>query len=76
MSSTDPGNISAFLVDDIVVQTTPAVSIEDLTPLKSTVDFPLGVAIDSRETTGTAAELLLKHFNQVTSENYMKPEAW
>jgi len=76
VSSTDPGNISAFLVDDIVVQTTPAVSIEDLTPLKSTVDFPLGVAIDSRETTGTAAELLLKHFNQVTSENYMKPEAW
>jgi len=75
-SNDEAGNISTFLVDDILVQTTPEVGIEDLTPLKSTVDFPMGVAIDSRETTGTAAELLLKHFNQVTSENYMKPEAW
>jgi endo-1,4-beta-xylanase len=50
--------------------------VQDLTPIKDTVDFPVGVAIDSRETVGAGSELLLKHFNQVTPENYMKPEAW
>jgi len=74
--STGTGNISPFLVDDISVVSTPVAQIEDLTPLKDTVDFPVGVAIDSRETAGTASELLLKHFDQVTSENYMKVEAW
>src|SRR5699024_7946737 len=28
------------------------------------------------ETTGTAAELLVKHFDQITAENHMKVEAW
>lgn len=70
------GNTSAFLIDDITVTVPAAGEVEDLTPIKDTVDFASGVAIDSRETTGTAAELLTKHFNQVTSENYMKPEAW
>ncbi len=50
--------------------------VEDLTPLKDTVPFPIGVAIDARETTGDAAKLLLRHFNQFTPENHMKPEAW
>ena len=36
----------------------------------------MGVAIDSRETAGSAAELLLRHFDQITPENHMKPEAW
>jgi endo-1,4-beta-xylanase len=51
-------------------------AVEDLTGLKETVDFPMGVAIDSRETSGTAAELLNRHFGQITPENHMKPEAW
>ena len=29
-----------------------------------------------RETTGASSELLLRHFDQVTPENHMKPEAW
>lgn len=57
-------------------ETPPAPQVEDLTPLGETVDFPVGVAIDSRETTGAASELLLRHFNQITPENAMKPEAW
>ncbi|MDY0910241.1 endo-1,4-beta-xylanase [Microbacterium sp. CFBP9034] len=69
-------NTSDLLIDDIVVRTPDPAVIQDLPPLKDTVDFPLGVAIDSRETAGAASELLLKHFDQVTSENYMKPEAW
>ena len=50
--------------------------IEDIPGIQTTVDFPLGVAIDSRETAGAPSELLLRHFNQVTAENHMKPEAW
>ncbi len=69
-------NTSDLLIDDIVVRTPEPAVIQDLEPLKDTVDFPLGVAIDSRETAGAASDLLVKHFDQVTSENYMKPEAW
>ncbi|GAB3089119.1 hypothetical protein GCM10027054_11570 [Isoptericola nanjingensis] len=68
----------SFLVDDLVVtgaeRTSPPV--QDLTGVKETVDFPVGVAIDQRETTGEASELLLRHFDQITAENGMKVEAW
>jgi endo-1,4-beta-xylanase len=70
------GNTSDFLVDDIVVRVPEPAVIEDLTGIHETVDFPLGVAIDSRETAGSPSELLLRHFDQVTAENHMKPEAW
>lgn len=70
------GNTSSFLVDDIVVKVPEPAVIQDITPLKDTLPFPLGVAIDSRETTGASSELLLKHFDQITPENFMKPEAW
>src|SRR5690606_17893575 len=71
-----PGNTSDFYVDDIVLEIPPPPVVQPLTPLMDTVDFPLGVAIDSRETTSSPAELLLRHFNQVTPENHMKPEEW
>ncbi len=70
------GNTSDFLVDDIVVTAKDAATIQDITPIKDTLDMSVGVAIDSRETTGSAAELVTRHFDQLTSENYMKPEAW
>lgn len=70
------GNTSDLYVDDVVVRVPEAPVIEDLTGIKETVDFPVGVAIDSRETAGAASELLLRHFDQVTAENFMKPEAW
>ncbi|GGH43556.1 endo-1,4-beta-xylanase [Microbacterium album] len=69
-------NRSDFLVDDVVLKVPDAVVIEDLPSLAGTVDVPLGVAIDSRETTGSPAELLRRHFTQITAENHMKPEAW
>ena len=75
-SSYPDGTTASFLVDDITVESQAGPVIEDLTPLKSTTDFAVGVAIDSRETTGAPAELLLRHFDQVTPENHMKPEAW
>ncbi|MFC0527186.1 endo-1,4-beta-xylanase [Phytohabitans kaempferiae] len=70
------GNTSDFVVDDILVRVPEPPVIEDLTGLRETVDFPLGVAIDSRETAGGPSQLLLRHFNQVTAENHMKPESW
>lgn len=69
-------NTSDLLIDDIVVSEPDAPQVQDLLPIKDTVDVPVGVAIDSRETVGAPAELLLRHFDQVTSENFMKPEAW
>ncbi|MFG2062449.1 endo-1,4-beta-xylanase [Micromonospora sp. NPDC048871] len=71
-----PGNTSDFLADDIVVRVPEPPVIEDLTPLHETTEFPVGVAIDSRETIGAPAQLLTRHFNQITAENHMKPEAW
>src|SRR5690606_18552281 len=65
-----------WLIDDIVVAEPAPPVVEDLTPLQDTVEFPVGVAIDSRETTGAAAQLLDRHFGQITPENHMKPEAW
>ncbi|HET9345402.1 MAG TPA: endo-1,4-beta-xylanase [Candidatus Limnocylindrales bacterium] len=70
------GTSAPFLVDDITVASQAPPVVEDLTPVKDTVDFPLGSAVDSRETTGASSELLLRHFDQVTPENHMKPEAW
>ncbi|GIJ24098.1 endo-1,4-beta-xylanase A [Micromonospora lutea] len=70
------GNTSDFLVDDIVVRVPEPPVIEDLTGLHETAEFPVGVAIDARETVGGPSTLLTRHFNQVTHENHMKPEAW
>ena len=65
-----------FLVDDISIRTQEQGEIQDLLPIKDTVSFPAGVAIDERETFGSAADLVDRHFNQITPENHMKPEAW
>ena len=70
------GTSAPFLVDDITIESQAPPVVEDLPPVKDSVDFPLGSAIDSRETTGASSELLLRHFDQVTPENHMKPEAW
>jgi endo-1,4-beta-xylanase len=71
------GTAASFLIDDVSIATQAGPSVQkDLTNLKDTVTFPVGVAIDSRETTGAYAELLTKHFDQITPENHMKVEAW
>lgn len=44
--------------------------------LKDTTPFKAGVAIDQRETSGDAARVVTEHFDQVTAENHMKPDAW
>ncbi|NUU18346.1 polysaccharide deacetylase family protein [Cellulomonas humilata] len=66
----------SFLVDDIVVtgSTAPPVQ-QDIPSLQDVLPWPVGVAIDARETVGTGAELVTKHYDQITHENAMKPEA-
>lgn len=71
------GNTSTFLVDQLRVSVPEPSSVDtSLRPIKDAVPFPAGVAIDSRETTGSAADLLRHHFSQITPENHMKVEAW
>lgn len=71
------GTAAPFLVDDVVVQEQDSGGWDPtLTPVKDTLNFPFGVAIDSRETTGAPSGLMLHHFDQITPENHMKPEAW
>ncbi|MBO3088692.1 endo-1,4-beta-xylanase [Cellulomonas dongxiuzhuiae] len=69
------GDTSTFLVDDIRI-TSPELEVQDLTPLHETVPFPMGVAIDDRETVGSPGQLAARHFDQITAENHMKPYAW
>lgn len=70
------GTTADLYLDDVVVTSQQAPEVQDLTPVKDTLDIPVGVAIDSRETTGAASQLLLRHFDQVTAENAMKPESF
>ncbi len=64
-----------LLVDDIVVES-PEQAIEpDIPSLQDELPWPIGVAIDERETTGAPAQLVTKHFGRLTAENHMKPEA-
>ncbi|GAA5203568.1 endo-1,4-beta-xylanase [Microbacterium jejuense] len=74
--SGETGNTSDLYIDDVTLRVPAPAVVEDLTGVKETVGFPVGVAIDSRETTGAASELVQRHFDQVTPENFMKPEAW
>lgn len=71
-------NTTSFYVDDFTVSALPTLPIQtELEPLKATMgNVNLGVAIDARETTGSAGQLVAKHFNQITAENHMKVEAW
>ncbi len=70
------GNITTFYIDDITVTQAEELTVADVLPIKNTTDFPVGVAIDSRETGGAQAGTVVRHFDQVSAENSMKPEAF
>jgi len=72
----EAGNTSTFLVDDITFEKLPDPVVQDLAALYGSVDVPLGVAVDGRDTQRSAGQLLTRHFEQVTAENSMKPENW
>ena len=70
------GNTSDLLFDDLTVTAPAAQPVQDITPIKDTLPFPVGAAVSSAQLSGGAGQLLAKHFDQVTPENTMKPEGW
>ncbi|GAA1699085.1 hypothetical protein GCM10009792_18890 [Microcella alkalica] len=70
------GNTSTFYLDDVSITQAEQLVVQDLTPIQDTVPFPMGVAIEPREMSGAQAELVTRHFTQLSSENFMKPEAF
>ncbi|MCM6762719.1 endo-1,4-beta-xylanase [Rathayibacter sp. ZW T2_19] len=69
-----------FLLDDFVLEPIVETPIQtDVPALKDVLGAAgiehVGVAIDARETVGTAADLLRKHYNAFTPENAGKPES-
>ncbi|GAA4158346.1 endo-1,4-beta-xylanase [Gryllotalpicola daejeonensis] len=70
------GNVSDLYFDDLSISKPSALSIQDITPIKDTLPFPVGAAVSDPQITGAPGQLLVKHFDQVTPENTMKPEAW
>jgi endo-1,4-beta-xylanase len=69
---------ASYLLDDFtVIELVPPGVEPDIPSLQDVLadDFRIGAAIDARDITGPSGELLSKHFNQVTAENHMKPDA-
>lgn len=70
-----PSALVPFHVDDVVV-TRDATSVQtDIPALKDVLPWPIGMAIDERETVGSGAQLVTMHVDQITAENFMKPES-
>ncbi len=69
-------SLASFLVDDVVVSGSTAPPVQqDIPSLQDVLPWPVGVAIDERETVGSGKELVVKHYDQITAENAMKPES-
>jgi len=68
---------ASFLLDDVTVRTTSVPGIQDLPGLADVLAEDgierVGVAVDRRETTGLASELLKRHYSAITPENDGKP---
>ena len=70
------GNTSDLLFDDLAVTASGTLPVQDVTPIKDTLPFPVGAAVSTPQLSGGAGQLLARHFDQVTPENTMKPEGW
>lgn len=55
-----------------VSRPTPPVQTE-IASLAGSIDVPIGTAVAEQDLSGRPAELLLRHFDQLTAENAMKP---
>jgi GH35 family endo-1,4-beta-xylanase len=73
-----PAVDASYWIDDFTVTELEPPGIEpDIPNLKDVLadDFRIGAAIDARDFVDPSGQLLNKHFNQITAENHMKPEA-
>jgi endo-1,4-beta-xylanase len=70
-------SLTPILLDAFTLTRIAEPEIQDLLPLKDFLadDFTFGCAVEPLEVVGKPAELLAKHFAQVTTGNQMKPEA-
>ncbi|WP_263118692.1 endo-1,4-beta-xylanase [Cellulomonas fimi] len=67
------GTLADLRLDDVqVARPTPPVQT-DIASLADATDIPIGTAVAEQDLTGRPAELLLRHFDQLTAENAMKP---
>ena len=71
---------AVFLIDGVSLEGTGAAQValqQELKGLKDVYrdDFLMGTAISEKDLKGVRFELLKKHFNAVTAENAMKPDA-
>ncbi|WP_158609711.1 endo-1,4-beta-xylanase [Cellulomonas triticagri] len=60
-------------VDEVTVQRPAPPVQQDVPALSDVAAFPVGVAVGPQDLGGRPADLLLRHFDQVTAENAMKP---
>jgi len=60
-------------LDDVVVQRPAPPVQEDVPALRDVADVPIGMAVGPQDLTGRPAELLLRHADQITPENALKP---
>jgi endo-1,4-beta-xylanase len=65
--------LADLLVDDVTVSRPSPPVQTDVPALRDVAPFPVGTAVGPQDVTGRPAELLVRHFDQVTPENAMKP---
>jgi endo-1,4-beta-xylanase len=70
-------SLTPILLDAFTLTRIAEPEIQDLMPLKDFLadDFTMGCAVEPLEVVGKPAELLAKHFAQITTGNQMKPDA-
>ncbi|WP_199041446.1 endo-1,4-beta-xylanase [Glycomyces salinus] len=69
---------ASYLIDDFTITELSPPGIEpDIPSLAEFLadDFEVGAAIDSRDIVDPYSQLLNRHFNSITAENHMKPDA-
>lgn len=60
-------------MDDVAVSRPSPPVQTDVPALREVAPFPVGTAVGPQDLTGRPADLLARHFDQVTPENAMKP---
>jgi endo-1,4-beta-xylanase len=67
------GALSDLRIDDVTVSRPGPPVQTDVPALRDVAPFPVGTAVGPQDLTGRPAELLTRHFDQLTPENAMKP---
>ncbi len=66
-------SLTDLRLDDVTVSRPSPPVQADIPALRDVAPFAVGTAVGPQDLTGRPAELLTRHFDQVTAENVMKP---